>query len=229
MATRYDEVAHDYAAFVAAAANDPAHILTLATECLLQEAGELCGLKVCDLGCGEGHLARRLSAGGARVVGVDNSQLLLTLAGQRTQDQSIHYVLEDAQRLTALGADEFDLVVSNFSLMDILDLAATSEAVSRVLKPAGRFLSSITHPCFQLPRATQRSATTETSVEDYFQEGFWISSWKGGIRGRVGAHHRTLSTYLNQFIETGFAIRALREPRMATDRFPKVLFMECAK
>jgi 2-polyprenyl-3-methyl-5-hydroxy-6-metoxy-1,4-benzoquinol methylase len=224
MPTPYDEIALDYAAFVAAACNDPAHVLTVATECLLQEAGEVRALRACDLGCGEGHLARRLAARGARVVGVDNSQSLLRVAAQQSQDEAVEYVLDDGQHLPTLGSGEFDLVVSNFSLMDIPDLAATYAAVFRVLKPRGSFLFTITHPCFQLPRV---AAAGEALVEDYFHEGFWSSAWKAGIRGRVGAHHRTLSTYLNGLVQAGFAVRTLFEPRTATDRIPKILLVSC--
>ena len=50
-----------------------------------------------------------------------------------------------------------------------------------------------------------------------------------GVRGRVGAHHRTLATYLNSLIQAGFVIRKLVEPRTAGDLVPKVLLMSCRK
>src|SRR5687767_326 len=148
MPTSYDQIALDYAAFVLAASDDPGHVLTVATECLLRQVGDVRNLKACDLGCGEGHLARRLAAMGASVLGVDNSQSLLALAAQRSQGKGLEFLLDDGQHLTRLAPAEFDLVVSNFSLMDIPNLAATYAAVFRVLKPGGVFLFSITHPCF---------------------------------------------------------------------------------
>ena len=38
---------------------------------LLEELVEMDGRDVLDVGCGEGHVARRLSAAGARVTGID--------------------------------------------------------------------------------------------------------------------------------------------------------------
>ncbi|HAL49192.1 MAG TPA: class I SAM-dependent methyltransferase, partial [Dehalococcoidia bacterium] len=47
---------------------------------------------------------------------------------------------------------------------------------------------------------------------DYFAEGFWRSENPDGVRGKVGAHHRTLSTYLNGLVEAGLSLERLVEP-----------------
>ena len=57
----YDEIADAYAAIVAAALLDPTSVLGVATRCLLATVGPVTDLDVCDLGCGEGHLARSRS------------------------------------------------------------------------------------------------------------------------------------------------------------------------
>ena len=44
----------------------------------------------------------------------------------------------------------------------------------------------------------------------YSQEGWW-STQGDGVRGRVGANHRMLSTYLNSIIRSGFSIEEFAE------------------
>lgn len=225
MTTPYDEIAPDYVAFVDEALEDAGHILNLAGEHLCVALGSVEGLRLCDLGCGEGHLSRRLAREGAMVAGVDSSQLLLEAAELRSKGLPIRYVLEDAQSLQTLRTGECDRVMSNFALMDIADLEAVYAAVHRVLRPGGRFLFSVTHPCFQLPRIAEDG--TETAEESYFHERFWRSEWKGGIRGRVGAYHRTLSGYINPLIQAGFLLQALVEPRSPAQAIPKILIVAC--
>lgn len=114
-------------------------------------AGPLSGQRVCDLACGQGSVARHLAARGATVVGVDISDGLLDIARRDEEARSlgIIYRRDDAQGLHALPDAAFDGVVCNMALMDIPDLARTCRAVRRVLRSAGWFVFSITHPCFQ--------------------------------------------------------------------------------
>jgi hypothetical protein len=51
-------------------------------------------------------------------------------------------------------------------------------------------------------------------VRYYAQEGFWKSEDSSGIRGQVGAHHRTLSTYLNELLQRGFRVKGVAEPTL---------------
>lgn len=73
---------------------------------------------------------------------------------------------------------------------------------------------SITHPCFEPPYAqwvTLDDGSVARAVNNYFREGFWRSE-NGGIRSRVGAQHRMLSTYLNELATAGFALERMLEP-----------------
>jgi len=42
----------------------------------------------------------------------------------------------------------FDLVVCNMALMDIENAAGAIQEVARVLRQKGRFVASLSHPCF---------------------------------------------------------------------------------
>ena len=211
----YDAIVDDYAAFVERNLADPASVLSVATRGLLDLAGPVTGLAVCDLGCGEGHLARYLAGQGAQVVGVDISAALLQLARARS-GSDVRFVQDDAQQLRTLADGGFDLIVSNLALMDIPDLPATYAAVRRILRPGGRFVFAVTHPCFQAPGARIETDATGNfrarSISRYTEEGFWRSDNPIGIRGKVGAYHRTLATYANELLAAGFTLMRLAEP-----------------
>ncbi len=224
----YDGFADSYAAFVASDAADPLTALGGATVHVLAVAGEVDGLRVCDLGCGEGHLSRVLAARGGRVVGVDVSRRMLALARQRTPRPGLDYLLADAQQTLPLPAAAFDLAISNMALMDIPDLAAVYRAVARILRPGGRFVASITHPCFQSPHSSPETddegAFTARRVVQYVEEGFWRSGRNiDTVRATVGAVHRTLATYLNGLIAAGFTLERLVEPTLKERPVPDLM------
>jgi SAM-dependent methyltransferase len=160
------------------------------------------------------------------VVAVDVSQRMLEVAQQRTEGSATQFVLDDAQELTTLSKGSFDLVVSNLALMDIPDLQATYSAVRRILRPGGRFVFTITHPCFLSPHtgleADAEGRFVARRVVGYTEEGFWRSDSPDTLRGKVGAYHRTLSTYLNQLLQAGFRLGQLAEPTLAPGRYESV-------
>ena len=231
----YDEIAAWYDAWVSDPRGDP---LFAAVEALL---GEVAGLRVCDLACGQGRVARYLSERGARVVGIDLSARLLAIAAahERSQPCGVSYVRDDAQQLAAIRDAAFDGVVCHMALMDIADCGSTIRAVARVLRPGGWFVWSILHPCYNSPTSTEevaRDGTLWRRVNGYWAEGFWRSEARTGPPGKVGAYHRTLSTYLNLLVEAGLQIERVAEPRasghMASRRpiwteVPAVLVVRC--
>src|SRR2546426_12146284 len=74
--TAYDEIAEWYDDSVNA--SSLLHDLVLPT--LFDLSGTVEGLRICDLACGQGVIARRLAKTGAAVVGVDTSARLLDIA-----------------------------------------------------------------------------------------------------------------------------------------------------
>jgi ubiquinone/menaquinone biosynthesis C-methylase UbiE len=210
----YDEIAEWYDDSVNA--SSLIHDLVLPT--LFDLIGNVEGLRVCDLACGQGVVARHLAKSGAAVLGVDTSARLLDIARRYEADEplGIVYQHDDAQTLATLRDAAFDGVVCNMALMDIPDVAATFRAVHRILRPRGWFVFSITHPCFQTPASTwmdKADGTLWREVRSYFREVFWRSDNRSGVRGQVGAYHRMLSTYANALVETGLCLERLCEPQ----------------
>lgn len=215
MATPYDSIADWYANKVQ---TDATGVGNWALPTFLDLIGEAQGQQVCDLGCGEGRLARLLAQRGAQVMGIDSSAALVTAAQQREDAQplGIRYCIEDAQSLRSIGDATFDGVACSLALMDIPNLAATFHTVWRVLRPGGWFAFLITHPCFAAPHAqwhTGGDGHQHRDVGIYLTEGFWSSPQGGTLCSQVGAQHRTLTTYINTLVNSGFTINRVIEPQ----------------
>ncbi|MEM7028108.1 MAG: methyltransferase domain-containing protein [Chloroflexota bacterium] len=184
----------------------------------LSALGNIEGQVVCDLACGQGRIARLMAKKGAIVIGIDISKNLLAIAQKEETDDplGIIYNEDDAQKLTTIADVAVDQVICYLALMDIPDLVATFQAVWRILKPGRPFTCALTHPCFQTPHATtviKPGNTLVREIQAYFDETYWLSSNPDGVRGKIGAYHRTLSTYLNTFILQGFQINQVLEPK----------------
>lgn len=237
--TSYDDIAEWYDEAV----RNGSLIHDLVVPGIFSLSGEVDGLHVCDLGCGQGLLSRQLAIRGATVVGVDISPKLLEIArrDEAIEPLNILYVQDDAQTLATLGDALFDGVLCNMALMDIPDLPATFRAVYRILRPHGWFIFSITHPCFQTSGAKwidEPGVRVRRVVAAYFEEGFWRSEYTQGVRGKVGAYHRTLGTYINSLTTADLAIECILEPQAQGQsaetipgyrEVPAVLIARCRK
>lgn len=111
-------------------------------------AGMVDGLKVINAGCGTGYLANKLHQLGAKVIGVDFSIRMLEIAGSRYPN--IDFRLDDCCQLSTVSDEEFDLLISNYVLMDMPDLDGAVDSFYRVLKPKGVAIIVFSHPCFDV-------------------------------------------------------------------------------
>lgn len=113
------------------------------------------GAQVLDIGCGTGldlaGLVTRIEPGG-RIVGVDASEKMLTVARRRVEDagwRGIHLVRADAAGLdTALPAgDTFDATLFTYSLSIIRDWrAAFSQALARTCEGGRIVIVDMSYP-----------------------------------------------------------------------------------
>src|SRR3989442_6391112 len=94
---------------------------TLIDPTFLRVVGEVRGLRVLDLGCGNGYLSRRFSRGGAKVVAVDASAPVVERARARESHEplGIEYRVADAARTQVLPDAIVNLVACYMALMDM--------------------------------------------------------------------------------------------------------------
>lgn len=214
-ASPYDDIAEWYDEWIGdqPIAEDP---FVQGVEALM---GEVAGMTICDLACGQGRLSRRLAERGAIVTGIDSSARMLSLARQYEAmgPQGIAYLQVDATACDGIADASFDGVVCHMALMDIPLLPPTLAHVRRILRPGGWFVFSVLHPCFNPPISDEslRDGAWWRLVRAYFDERFWQSPRRTGPPGKVGAYHRTLGTYLNACVDAGLAIERIDEPQFA--------------
>jgi SAM-dependent methyltransferase len=101
------------------------------------------GLKVLDLGCGDGTTALPEARSGAEVLGVDIAQNLVEAGNKRAGEQGLancKFQEGDASDLHDLKDDSFDLVVSMFGAMFAPRPFDVAKEMVRVTRPGGRIV-----------------------------------------------------------------------------------------
>jgi SAM-dependent methyltransferase len=196
------------------------------TERLLQiQEDEL----VLDIACGNGNFSRRMAELGARVISFDFSETFIERARLRTRDtrfsSRIEFQVLDAtnrEQLLSLGKASFDAAVCTMGLMDIAAIEPLLESLAELLKPGGRFVFSIMHPCFNSGGVCKTVEEEDRGGEIILTHAVKVVNYatptasKGiGVTGQPVPHyyfHRPLSLLLGHCFNAGFVLDGLEEP-----------------
>lgn len=170
--------------------------------------------RVCEVGCGEGQVARVVAATGVpEVVGVDPSSNQLAVAVARAGGP--RYLRGGATSLP-LADDSVDAVVVCLVFEHLDDVTAPLREIARVLSPGGRFLLLINHPLLQTPGSGWVEDHFVDPPERYWQLGEYLRSQAVVEEVSRGVHirfvHRPLGVYLNAAVDAGFALTHVDEP-----------------
>ncbi|GIP32108.1 bifunctional 2-polyprenyl-6-hydroxyphenol methylase/3-demethylubiquinol 3-O-methyltransferase UbiG [Paenibacillus sp. J2TS4] len=183
---------------------------------------ELKDLKVLDLGCGFGELAKYCVDQGAQSVhGIDISKQMLSIAHK---DPRITYhcmAMEDL--FFERGA--FDLIVSSLAFHYVENFKELMMNISNWLTVNGYLVFSTEHPVV-LSRKEQ-SGWIENSdreklywpIDHYGEEGIREQFW--GVEGVI-KYHRKLSTLINTLLENDFMIERMEEPESTPEGLSKM-------
>jgi SAM-dependent methyltransferase len=210
---------------------------------MLELLGDVRGVSILDLGCGEGGYSRELAARGAKVAGVDGSTRLVARARERAP--AIQYFVANANALEPIAAASFEIVMASMSLMDVEDYEGAIAEVSRVLIPGGRLFMSITHPCFSPPISgwikSEDGELKHFAVDRYMERAEWDDLIASSFERPVVRRHKPLQDFVGPLLRRGFILRAFREPGASAEqirtsprlerlnRIPYFLFMTWEK
>ncbi len=175
------------------------------------------GRKVLDIGCGFGwHCIYAAEQGADYVLGTDISEKMLAGAREKTTSPNVEYrqlAMEDLN----FSANSFDVVISSLAFHYTPDFKAICDRIAACLTPGGTFVFSVEHPVFTAYGSQDWYYDSEGKadhwpVDRYFEEGGRDAVFLGE---HITKYHKTMTTYLNTLLQTGFAITGIVEPQPA--------------
>jgi SAM-dependent methyltransferase len=176
--------------------------------------GELAGRRILEIGCGAAQCARWLVGQGADVVAFDLSARQLRHARRidATTGIRVRTVQADAQCLPFRDG-VFDLACSAYGAIPfVADSAAVMCEVARILRPAGRWVFSTSHPfrwCF--PDDAGQSGLIAGGGFSYFDRRPYVEQ-EDSSRAAYVEHHRTLGDRIREITAAGLILVDLVEP-----------------
>lgn len=173
--------------------------------------GDVRGLAVLDLGCGDAAIGRDLLQQGARrYVGLDGSARMIERAGRLLDDAGGQVRLQDLESWDGKESGPFDIVLSRLALQYVCAIDRVIGLVHAVLKPSGLFVFSVEHPIMTSSYHGEivEGIARVWHVCDYFREGDRADRWLGSV---VRKQHRSLETYVREIRKHGFQLDSLSE------------------
>jgi 2-polyprenyl-3-methyl-5-hydroxy-6-metoxy-1,4-benzoquinol methylase len=190
--------------------------LGLTNPAVQDAVGQVDGVRVLDAGCGEGYLSRFFANRGAEVTGIDSSADLIEAAKGHKLAPELP-VSFDVGSVDALpyDAETFDLVLCNHVMNDLQDPVQAIDEFSRVLRPDGRIVIMMLHPCFYNKHAERGDQKNNLIASAYFQQRRVSQHFEvDGITSPAAntAWLRPLEYYTKSLAQAGFVITGLSEP-----------------
>ncbi len=182
------------------------------------------GQQVLDVACGQGVLCRMLQGLGAKVTGVDAAGPLIERARQRavtTGTGDARFFTADARELAdhpGLVAGTFDAATCVLAIQNIHPLPGVFRGVGKCLKPSGKFVIAMMHPCFRVPKQSHWGWDERQGVQ-YRRVDKYLLPLKERIITNPGidqetatwAFHRPLQMYVESLRNEGFMVDAIEE------------------
>lgn len=196
-------------AWITAVEADPARAML--DPLVLRLCGDVSGMRVIDVGCGEGRFSRMLSERGAECVGIDPTLGLV----QAARDGGAMKPLRAVAEAMPLRDAAFDLAITYITLVDIERYREAIGEMARVLRPGGRllavnigFVSASSAPNGGWAR-DEDGRPLYVPIDRYGEEWSQVYDWSGI---RIRNWHRPLSAYMSAYLRAGLTLRRFTEP-----------------
>ncbi len=215
--TSWDPVANWYNGWVGEEGSK--HHRELAIPTVLELLDPQPGEKILDIGAGQGVLAPFIAKAQAAYTGLDASEKLLQFA-RKHHGKLGKFIIGDARRLPELPElhqGEFDAVVFLLSIQDMDPLHAVLASTQWALRPGGRAVLLMTHPCFRVPRQSgwgwdEGRKLQYRRVDRYLTPlPVPMKAYPGAKGGVTLSFHRPLEEYINGLADSGLLIDRIRE------------------
>jgi SAM-dependent methyltransferase len=167
-----------------------------------------------DVGAGTGTLAPYVLKTGSNYTGIELSPTFIRQA-KHYHSPKATFLEGDARHLKAHSFPSyFDAAVFLLSLQDMEPLDSVLENVSSVLKPNGRLVIFMIHPCFCIPRQSgwgfdEKRKLHYRRIDRYLSPlAVPMKSYNGNT---TRSYHRPLQDYVQVLLSAGFQLDAWEE------------------
>lgn len=168
------------------------------------------GAHVLDAGCGPGtNIPWLVERGAQKVVGIDASPKMITIAGREAPPNVSLFVADMSQPLDFLADDSFDLLFSSLVVHYIEDIDHLFAEFARLLRPGGSFVFSTHHP----------QNDFRHHPGNYFATKFVSEQWRGFGEEpiTVSFYRRPLSAITGALANAHFIIERMTEAQPTAD------------
>jgi SAM-dependent methyltransferase len=189
------------------------------------------GAAVLDCCCGNGWLARRLSAKGFTVHAFDGSAEMIRHARDRDA-RAVCYAVADACDADVLDrlyeGILWDAATASLALMDLPVLGPVMRFWARRIRVGGAIVCAVSHPAFYSNEpamtARQEQGAGEKTQTFAVEVSRYLTAWPHDSRGLLGqpvphrVYHRSLQDLLAPAFAAGLTLDGLIEPSYAWDK-----------
>ncbi len=177
---------------------------------------DLSGKSVLDLGCGYGHnCIDFLTRGAERVVGIDISEKMLSVAKRESVHEKIRYINMSMTDIGKLN-EKFDFMYSSLAFHYVKDFENFSKEMYSALNLGGRLLFSQEHPIITATvdgkghfNKDENGNRISYTFSDYNRSGERRVHWY--VDGVI-KYHRTFSDIITALAKAGFVVEEICEP-----------------
>lgn len=203
---------------------DYTHINTV-DPALFECIGDIQGLKIYEIACGNGYNARRMVKEGANEVWAsDISTRLIEIASTKYQNSNsqVKYSVRDALDINNLPEDYFDLVIISMAIHYVENLDKLFKNINKLLQRGGRIVFVTNHPLanlgridigapgYDLEKALQRA---RKYLESYCEPT--VNYWSG--QKDLIIYRAPISLMVHTLVRNGFLVDKMIEPRTVTN------------
>lgn len=166
--------------------------------------------KILSIGCGDGAECVLFAENGARVIGIDSSVELISIAKNHHSKPGTDFFVMDYEK-TSFENAVFDGIISLLSIMYKEDLTKVLLELKRILKQDGTMVIVVPHPVRKM---------VKYSDFNYFASGLHYETCEGVKRYN---YYRTTEEYYGLIKESGLIAESILEPRPDLDKPYKVI------
>jgi ubiquinone/menaquinone biosynthesis C-methylase UbiE len=199
-------------------------------EVVLPGALRLLGVKagdhVVDIACGQGVLCRTLARQGVLTTGIDAAADLIRHAKDRNRQLAPApggelplptYYTADVRDLPFVRDDEFEAGACLLAIQNLNPIGPVFSTVARTLKPMGRFVIVMMHPCFRGAKESSWGWDDKAKVQ-YRRVDRYLLPRKTPIITHPGINkdytwtfHKPIESYVKGLRSAGLLVDALEE------------------